>query len=102
MEVSVREDCALSVEEVRALKGIEGLLGRDRELARRLRAIRRLRTRRRDALLVTLLGGSSLALLPAAAMTKNSPLLWAFAVSWAATLLSATRSQRLPGRMRRA
>lgn len=92
----MREDCALSVEEVRALKGIEGLLGRDRELARRLR------TRRRDALLVTLLGGSSLALLPAAAMTKNSPLLWAFAVSWAATRLSATRSQRLPGRMRRA
>lgn len=95
----MREDCALSVEEVRALNGIEGLLRRDRELARCLRTMRP-HTRRRDAaarfarwpraLLVTFLGGSSLALLLAAAMTKDGPLLWAFAVAWVATLLSAT------------
>ncbi|MFJ4844829.1 MULTISPECIES: hypothetical protein [unclassified Streptomyces] len=95
----MREDCALSVEEVRALNGIEGLLRRDRELARCLRTMRP-HTRRRDAaarvarrpraLLVTFLGGASLALLPAAATTKDGPLLWAFGAAWVATLLAAT------------
>ncbi|MFF3565290.1 DUF3040 domain-containing protein [Streptomyces sp. NPDC002574] len=95
----MREDCALSVEEVRALNGIESLLRSDRELARRMRTMRP-HTRRRDvaarfarrprALLVTFLGGCSLVLLLAAAMTKDGPLLWAFAVAWGTTLLCAT------------
>ncbi|MDX3070988.1 hypothetical protein ACIP98_14230 [Streptomyces sp. NPDC088354] len=94
----MREDCALSVEEVRALNGIEGLLRRDRALARRLRTMRPYSLRRDAAarfarwpraLLVSFLGGCSLALLLAAAMTKDGPLLWAFAVAWGATLLSA-------------
>jgi Protein of unknown function (DUF3040) len=107
------EDRRLTVRERTTLDGMECLLSReDPALTRRLRSMR-LHTPVREAatrfarwprtLLVAFLAGITLALLLAATLTEaTAPVMWVCAISWIATLLTATwPAVPLPGIGRR-